>query len=224
MEYTLEKRIWTDADFEQMGWHDCRIYSTRLAEDLALDIDYIIKWNKPELEGLPFTFWVAPATLVFKRIKNMEFDIDTAFSEAVEIDNIERVVADDKTTWVIDTQQGFFEFECDGYEQFIRQEPFYQFGQTIPFIERNGSSLERTINQVNTNRQRDDVLERRKKGLEDYENAQKRHVVRQEKEALTIAKENNEIDLKAYLIKKREITEKLEYYDYWLNGTDFEKW
>ena len=51
MEYLLEKKIWTDADFAQMGWHDCRIYKLRLTRDLELDIDYIFRWNQPEIEG-----------------------------------------------------------------------------------------------------------------------------------------------------------------------------
>jgi hypothetical protein len=66
MDYTLEKKVWTDQDFEQMGWHDCNIYKIRLTEDLELDIDYILQWNKPDLEGLPFTFWATLAQ-VFRR-------------------------------------------------------------------------------------------------------------------------------------------------------------
>jgi len=43
-------------DFDTMGWHDCRIYKVRVSGNLELDIDYIFKWNEPELDGLPFTF------------------------------------------------------------------------------------------------------------------------------------------------------------------------
>ncbi len=41
MTYQLEKNIWTDTDFEKMGWHDNHIYKIRLIKDLELDIDYI---------------------------------------------------------------------------------------------------------------------------------------------------------------------------------------
>ncbi len=40
--YELEKWVWTDADFEQMGWHDCRIRAFALLPDdgqCVLDID-----------------------------------------------------------------------------------------------------------------------------------------------------------------------------------------
>ena len=44
---TLEKAVWTDGDFEAMGWHDARLYSFLTLPDtfeLAFDIDYIVQW------------------------------------------------------------------------------------------------------------------------------------------------------------------------------------
>ena len=224
MTYELEKKIWTDKDFEQMGWHDCSIYKIRLTDDLELDIDYILQWNKPDLEGMPFTFWVAPATLVFKNIKKIHVEIDTAFHDAIEIEDIERTQENQITRWTIITQQGDFEFVSEGYEQFIRQEPFFEFGQTISFIERDGISLDRTTDQENSNKNREDIVDKRKKDLEHYENAKKRHLKKQEKEHLDKARENNEIDAKQYLLKKKEIKEMLDYYDHWLKNTIFENW
>src|SRR4051812_9912629 len=123
MKYELDKRIWTDEDFGSMGWHDCRIYKMRSTKDLELDIDYIFQWNEPDIEGLPFTFWIAPSTLLFKNITNLTFEIDTVFEESIEIESIERIQNDKKVQWTIITHQGDFEFESEGYEQFIRQEP-----------------------------------------------------------------------------------------------------
>ena len=224
MTYELEKKIWNDKDFEQMGWHDNRIYKIRLTEDLELDIDYILQWNEPDIEGMPFTFWVAPATLVFKNVEDLNFEVDTSFSDIIEIDGIERFQSAKVIRWTIITQQGNLQFASEGYEQFIRQEPFFEFGQTISFIERNGLSLARTTNQENPNRIREDILERRKKDLEHYENAKKRHLKRKEKELLTKTRENNEIDTKQYLSKKKEIQEALDSYDRWLKNTIFENW
>ncbi|HZG01938.1 MAG TPA: hypothetical protein VEY71_13110 [Chitinophagales bacterium] len=224
MTYTLEKQVWTDVDFDQMGWHDSHIYKIRVTEDLELDIDYILQWNKPEIEGLAFTFWVAPATLVFKNISELSFELNTAFDEAVEIQDIEKTQKGDRTHWTIMTHQGDFEFFADGYEQFIRQEPFFQFGQTIPFLERYASSLERTTNQDNPNRNREDILAQRKKDLEDYENLKKRHLKKLEKEQLEKARDNNEIETKQYLLKKKEIKESIDFYNHWLKDTRFENW
>jgi hypothetical protein len=222
--YTLEKRIWSHVDFKEMGWHDSNIYRVALDNDLALDIDYILKWNQPNLEGMPFTFWIAPATLVFKNITDLKLDIDLGFYDSFEIDDIERGEFGTIFKWTIMTQKGEIHFASEGYEQFIRQDPFFEFGQTIPYIDRNGYSLERTTEQENPNRNRADIVESRNKQLAHYENAKKRHLKRGEKEALQKARENGQIDTKTYLVQKKEIVEMLDFYDHWLKGTRFEKW
>lgn len=222
MTYELEKRIWTDLDFEHMGWHDNHIYKVRLTEDLELDIDYILQWNKPDLEGLPFTFWIAPATLVFKGIKNLDFEFAIGFEGSFEIEDIEKSSGENENQWTIITRQGDFQFNCDGFEQFIRQDPFFEFGQTISYRRRYGYCLDRTTNQENPNRNREDVLAEREKELEHYENVKKRHLTHQELAQLTKSREHNEIDLKAYLIKKRELNELIFSYSYFLKGTLFE--
>ena len=99
-----------------MGWHDSQIYKVRLTEDLELDIDYILQWNKPDLEGLPFTFWIAPATLVFKKIKDLTFEFATGLEDAFEIEDIERPTTENENKWTIITQQGDFQFTCDGFD------------------------------------------------------------------------------------------------------------
>jgi hypothetical protein len=45
----IEKTIFTEADFDRMGWHDNRIYQLKYDTDLELDIDYIVKWNEPQI-------------------------------------------------------------------------------------------------------------------------------------------------------------------------------
>jgi hypothetical protein len=221
MDYNLEKQVWTDKDFEQMSWHDCNIYKIRLTNDLELDIDYILQWNKPDLEGLPFTFWVSPATLVFKSVQNLTFDFDIGFENAFEIEDIE---IEGKNRWTIITRQGDIQFNSSGYEQYVRQQPFFEFGQTIPFSERNGYCLDRTTNQENPNRNREDIVQQRQKDLEDYENVKKRHLKKQELEQLLKTRENNELDIKQYLLKKKEINNQLVSYDFFLKGTKFERW
>jgi hypothetical protein len=224
MKYDLEKRIWTDADFEQMSWNDCMIYKMRVSGDLVLDIDYILQWNQPDVEGLPFTFWIAPATLVFKQVQNLILEIDTTFTEAYEIEDIEKRVTETGITWTIITQRGYIEFTSEGYEQFIRQEPFFQFGPLIPYIDRHGVSLERTTEQENPNRLRDDITARRQQELKDYEQVKLRQLKRKEKEAHNKSKTENKIDTKDYLNSKKEIEDALDLYDRALKGTIFEEW
>ncbi len=221
--YELEKKIWTEVNFDDMGWHDCRIYKMKLAKDIEFDIDYILQWNKPEIDGLPLTFWVAPATLVFKEVSKLEFNITTAFHEAIEIQDIKLDKNNKKFRWTIATQSGSLEFEAESYTQWIRQEPFFQFGQVIPYIERNGFSLEKTIDQDNPNRFRKDVIEKREKEFEYYEILRKRYIKRKEQVVLEDQRKTGKIDIKTYLIKKRELSKMLDYYDTCLKGTQFEK-
>lgn len=78
----IGKSIWTEADFEQMGWHDCTIYGMALKEgddvlsnELYFDIDYIFKWIYPEQDESSFSFWIAPCTLIFKQVFNLKKEI-----------------------------------------------------------------------------------------------------------------------------------------------------
>lgn len=222
--YELEKSIWTEDDFELMGWHDSQIYKMALGQDLEFDIDYIFKWNQPDLEGLPFTFWVAPATLVFKKAKILSFDFELAMEDVFEIDYIERQIAEHKTTWLIVTQRGEIEFTCEGFDQYIRQKPLLQFGQTVPYRVRRGTSLERVQLQNNSYLSSKEYIEAQEKSFEHYENVKKRHLKRQEMKELNLRRENHQVETKEYLLKKKEINEMIDFYDYWLKGTDFEKW
>lgn len=219
--YKLEKRLWTEADFEVMGWHDSHIYRIRLSEDLEMDIDYILKWNEPDVKGLHFTFWVAPATLVFKRVANLSFELETGLDDCFEIEDIERTNSNE---WTIITRVGNIQFTSEGYEQFIRQDPSFQFGQTISFAERNGYSLDRVTNQENPNLVRDDIIEKRRRDLELYEYVKQRRLKKIELEELINDRDQNNIDTKQYLIQKKEINEIIFSCDFFLKGTDFENW
>ena len=48
--YELEKPVWTQDDFEKMGWHDAKVWGM-LANteeyELLFDLDYIFKWVHP---------------------------------------------------------------------------------------------------------------------------------------------------------------------------------
>lgn len=225
MEFNLEKFLWTEADFDQMGWHDCNIYELRFTDnELEMDIDYIFQWNEPEIESLPYSFWVAPATLVFINVRNLTFDMIFGFRYDLAIDNLEQTLAEHCVSWTLITQNGNIQFEADGYQQYIRQKPSFQFGQTIPYLERFGYSLERTTSQDNPNLLRDDIVKKRETEWKDYESAKKRQQKRLELEALKKARENNEIDLKNYLSRKKEISEIIDSYDFYLRETRFSNW
>src|SRR5688500_14405121 len=90
--YTLEKPVWTEADFEQMGWHDARVHAIAFRPELFefwLDVDYIYSWVHPKGDETYFRFWVAPVTLVFTNVYSLGFDIES-FDGGLSLQGIER--------------------------------------------------------------------------------------------------------------------------------------
>lgn len=221
MEYILEKHIWTEADFDQMSWHDTIVYKIALAGDLLLDIDYIHQWNEPEVMGLPYTFWLSPATLVFKDIRNLTFDIDALRRDAFEIDYISREETATGTEWTIVTQAGELIFTSQGYELFIRQAPTLQYGQSIGYEERNGASFERTTQQENPYLSSERYKNKKAKDDELYHYAKQHRRKQLELEALQEKRNNNEISMHEYLKQRKELNNTIEGYAYWIKGTRF---
>jgi hypothetical protein len=143
-EYKMEKWIWTQADFDVMGWHDSQIHAMAFfSEDfeLVFDIDYIFHWVDTQPNETHFKFWVAPATLVFKNVHDVEFDIDS-YNGKLEIDNIKRqdetppinaefIGKASEWLWTIECQEGEIRFRSVGYEAFIRGAPQPTKTQTL---------------------------------------------------------------------------------------------
>lgn len=96
--------MWTAGDFERLSWHDNHLYAIGFSlgdvargdwrSDLVLDIDHIVEWvcgsdRRPR-------FQVAPATLIFHHVTDLEIAIDWGDSghrtalHPCAIDRIER--------------------------------------------------------------------------------------------------------------------------------------
>jgi len=153
--YELEKWMWTEADFEQMGWHDVRIHALAFipnAYELALDIDYILDWVRPAPEKTSFKFWVAPATLVFENVNDLRIDLEPHLS--VELQGIERtepqkprnleyIDRDIEWLWTLDSQSGEVSLRSVGFKLHIRQEPVLTQEQALDLEARGGFSFYR---------------------------------------------------------------------------------
>ena len=67
----VARTVWTEADFDVMGWHDNKIHAMAVEPGpdypgrLLLDLDYIIEWVAPEPPARDLSSWICPATLVF---------------------------------------------------------------------------------------------------------------------------------------------------------------
>lgn len=220
--YSLEKWIWTEADFESMGWHDATVYGIKLNGDLSFDIDYIFKWNEPEVEYFQFTFFVAPCTLTFTGVEELSFELVQTLYYNFQIEDIERELQNEKSYYTIITQQGSFTFSALGYTQTVRMQPSFQLSQSIDYDERSGVSFEHTTNGKLDSDTLERVEQRRKTKLEHYTWAKERHVIKQQIESIKNKRDKKEITLKEYLEQKNYLKDKLAYYNIILNGTSYE--
>lgn len=153
--YDLEKWVWTEADFEQMGWHDTRIHAIAFLPDsleFALDIDYILQWINPAENETYYKFWVAPATLVFENVYDLQIDLEPF--AGVEIQGIHRedpqkpknaeyIGRDTEWRWVIEAQEGEISLRSVGYKQYFRSDPIFGRQQSLELSVRGGFSFNR---------------------------------------------------------------------------------
>lgn len=134
--YKIEKWIYTQENFDEMGWHDCLIYAIAFDDNVMLDIDYIFKWVNPVNNIGGYKFWISPATMVFKNPSEFNISIKTNFLNGLEIFEINRVLNNDKTKYTIQTQEGDIVIETNEFEQIIRKPPILQSSQSLSEIER----------------------------------------------------------------------------------------
>ncbi|MBD1935650.1 MULTISPECIES: hypothetical protein [Cyanophyceae] len=152
--YILEKLIWSDADFEQMGWHDAYVHAIAAIPEnfeLLFDLDYIVQWISPVTQDEYLTFLVAPATLVFRNVWNIELHLESQSGE-FSLQNIDRL--DEQTTpnekmtdwlWKLDGNEGSLSFRSTGYKQYFRRQPILTKFQQLKFEERDGICFSRTV-------------------------------------------------------------------------------
>ncbi|MGJ8594234.1 MAG: hypothetical protein ACSHXF_16915 [Aquaticitalea sp.] len=214
-EYNLEKWTWTDADFDEMGWHDCPIYAVKFDDKVVFDIDYILKWNEPKVKGMSYTFWISPATLIFENVSLFKMNFMTEFVNGLEIDGITKSDVKNSTEWIIETQEGEITIHSKGFKQIIKREPNLQFGLSIPEIERGNEHFSELSDK--NYRHSKEILQNRKVEFDLYELANERATLKIELEKLN--RKNHET--KEYLIIKREIDSRIEQLNKKLNGTRF---
>lgn len=139
--YKLEKWIWNQDDFEQMGWHDNPIWAMSFDDNIKFDLDYIFTWVHPKNEGGSFKFWISPATLVFKNPSNFKVELETDFVNGLEIAEIIKEKINGKTIYIIEAQEGKITIQTEEFYQIIRRPPTLQISQALMEIERGPLSF-----------------------------------------------------------------------------------
>ena len=159
--YVLDKTVWTEADFDQMGWHDACVHGISWDTDthsFLLDIDYIYQWVAPKEGRGSFSFWISPCTLVFNTVWSV--DISVKMSNELYVMDIVREQTRHATTgdlvtgvwdWIIECDSGEMSFTSNGFTQYSRQEPKHISAQKFDLTERGGVKFDLVIIPENTN-------------------------------------------------------------------------
>jgi hypothetical protein len=156
LESGLTKSLWTNADFDMMGWHHVTIHGICVqpgASDdslprLLLDIDYIVRWVHPVEPETHFSFWIAPSTLVFEDVWDVEGDLGfKGMALSLDIDHLNRSIPEDSRggpQWHLEGH--FFEltFRATGFQQYLRQAPQHARRLRLTHSERGGISFAET--------------------------------------------------------------------------------
>jgi hypothetical protein len=152
--FTLERPVLTDADFEQMGWHDVRVHAVAFRAEIFefwLDADYIFSWVHPCDDETHFRFWVAPVTLIFRNVHSLRFDIEShdgslslqgvSRSEPGLARNAEYLRNPLEMSWFLDCNEGEISFRSIGFSQFTRYPPVLSHTPQLTVEERGGISF-----------------------------------------------------------------------------------
>lgn len=149
-EHGLTKSIWTDSDFDVMGWHDARLYCFTVfpeSFEMVLDLDYIAKWVHPVRPEEFFSFWVSPVTLVFRDVQNIVALVEMEGLLELEVFEVRRAPSIGRSSdwrWTLALTGGEISLDASGYTQYFRREPVLRRDQHLGFDERGGISYERT--------------------------------------------------------------------------------
>ncbi len=135
----IVKDEWGNADFKDMGWHDCRLYAFSIPNEefeLVLDIDYIFKW--PREERGEKGYWVSPCDLKFNGVSNLKIDMDFKDNMLLFIVDLKRfnqgLSPNGKfTVWdfEVECDNGTISFNSTGFNQIIRNQPILSEAQDL---------------------------------------------------------------------------------------------
>lgn len=146
---------YTEADFENLSWHDNFIHAIAIQgkqqDELALDIDFVVGCSCNDVCGPGY--WLAPATLVFQNVTDLRMHLDwpdSGFQCAIHCASIHQVVRErvlnqkiclDRPyhSWRIEINwpdNNCIEFGATGFTQTLRTKPILWDWDLVPESQR----------------------------------------------------------------------------------------
>lgn len=207
--YHLDKWVWTNDDFDEMGWHDSLIYAFKVDKDLYFDLDYIFEWVEPQ-QGLWFSFWIAPCTLIFETPRKFSFNFENKdFDNYLEISDVYRQInQNNETEWRIETNVGDILIEAENFRQIVRRLPTKQPGQHIIPEERGEISFATSFDKDFKETER--VKEIKQNDFLLRQKAARAQRLQKDLAKLFTRRLKGEIDTKLYILQKRELEQQVK--------------
>ena len=142
--------VQTDANFDEMNWHDCPIYAMFIdyrSADFVIDADYIYEWLRPSQQGKPFSYLIAPVTLVFHSAVKVQVDLESSFMPL----RIAEVTREDRSfigntslqdyRWIVQGHHGSIHLRAVSYTQYRRQQVIQTEHQGLSLEQRHDISF-----------------------------------------------------------------------------------
>ena len=181
----------------------------QFGKNISFDIDYIFEWVKSDADDF-FSFVVAPVTLVFLEPTNIVLNVDFQFGQQLEIEEIQRHVADNGITeWHIETYQGDIVITANSFQQVIRRQPTLQIGQQVLPEERGDSNFSMVPDTGSV-----ESIEVKRLKAADFALREKAGQVRRLRRQLEILLEQRSagvLDVKLYLLEKRKVEDSVNH-------------
>lgn len=144
----LTTAIWSNSEMDDISWHDSQIRAMLLdRSQLLLDIDFICEWIMPETRGDLFSFYIAPATLVFPYAEKVHISLEwTAPMSIFDIHGQNSIPTPQGqefiSEWSIAGPHGHLDLRSSGYVLYFRREPLLTQQQYLTLQQRGGISFE----------------------------------------------------------------------------------
>lgn len=148
----MSKSIYGNEDFDDLSFHDNFIHAMTFDPDeyeLLFDIDYLTKWVLNENEG-HYSFVIAPSSLIFRNVYDVEIDISVASVCTFDIYEISRVLLPRRKGSTMDCYRfeikldhvGLIKFTSSSFNLYLRSIHKETDSQMLSRKERGGISFD----------------------------------------------------------------------------------